>query len=298
MPTPTTKRAPARRSEPPSFEGKLPPKPAGTLRIATWNVNSVRLRLSLVAKLARASDADVICLQETKAENPVFPARALARLGFTHQHFQGDKGYNGVAILSRLALANPGRRLWAGREDSRHVEAVLPGGIDLHCVYVPAGGDVPDPAVNAKFAHKLRFLEHLTEHWAAQPRGVKRIMVGDLNVAPLENDVWSHKQLLDVVSHTPAETTRFTAMLDSHRWIDALRRLHPEPQRIYTWWSYRNRDWRLSDRGRRLDHVLITPELAPALRAIHVMKGARDWLRASDHVPVVVDLATDDQAAR
>jgi exodeoxyribonuclease-3 len=279
-----------RRAEPPYVETRPPPKPAGAVRIVTWNVNSVRLRIGLVAKLARATGADVICLQETKAENPVFPTKAIARLGYAHQHFHGDKGYNGVAILSRLPLSNQGRRLWAGKEDSRHVEATLPGAIDLHCVYVPAGGDIPDPAANPKFGHKLRFLEHLAEHWAGQPRGVRRILVGDLNVAPLENDVWSHKQLLDVVSHTPPETTRFARVIAAHGWIDAVRELHPEPQRLYTWWSYRNRDWRLSDRGRRLDHVWITPELRPALRGVHVLKGARDWRQGSDHVPVAVDL--------
>lgn len=280
-----------RRADPPYVESKLPAKSAGALRIATWNVNSVRLRIKLVAKLAALSDADVICLQETKAENHVFPGAALAKLGFVHQHFQGDKGYNGVAILSRVKLTNHGRRLWAGKEDSRHVEATLPGGIDLHCVYVPAGGDVPDPKANPKFGHKLRFLEHLAEHWAAQPRGVKRVLVGDLNVAPLETDVWSHRQLLDVVSHTPPETTRFAKASAAHGWLDAMRELHPEPKPIFTWWSYRNRDWRASDRGRRLDHVWITPELRPALKGAWVMKGARDWKQGSDHVPVVIDLA-------
>jgi exodeoxyribonuclease-3 len=274
---------------------ELPPRPAGRLRLATWNINSVRLRLPLLERLAQESDADVICLQETKATNDVFPAEAITRLGYPHQHFQGDKGYNGVAILSRLPLEAPGRRLWAGKEDSRHVEATLPGGIELHCMYVPAGGDVPDPDKNDKFAHKLAFLDHLAEYWGGADARAARILVGDLNVAPLEHDVWSHKQLLDVVSHTPAETTRLAAAMASHGWVDAVRRLHPEPQRIYTWWSYRNRDWRASDRGRRLDHVWVSAPLTARIRAVHVLKDARDWPQASDHVPVVLDL---DQARR
>jgi exodeoxyribonuclease III len=279
----------------PYVAARLPARAPGALRIATWNINSVRLRLPLLKRLATASDADVICLQETKATNDVFPGEAIAELGYPHQHYHGDKGYNGVAIISRLPLTAPGRRLWAGKEDSRHVEATLPDGTEVHCVYVPAGGDIPDPKANDKFAHKLAFLDHLAEHWNGADGRAKRVLVGDLNVAPLENDVWSHKQLLDIVSHTPAETTRLTAVMSGHGWVDALRKLHPEPQRIYTWWSYRNRDWRASDRGRRLDHVWVSAPLVEQLRAVHVLKGARDWPQASDHVPVIVDL---DQARR
>jgi exodeoxyribonuclease-3 len=276
----------------PYVAAKLPPKPKRSIRIATWNINSVRLRIALLGRLAKQSDADVICLQETKAANDVFPTEAIAKLGYPNQHFQGDKGYNGVAILSRVPLAERGRRLWAEREDSRHVEAVLPDGTELHCVYVPAGGDVPDSSANEKFAHKLRFLEHLDDYWSRVAADRKRVLVGDLNVAPLENDVWSHKQLLDVVSHTTQEVERFDRILARHGWIDATRKLHPEPQRIYTWWSYRNRDWRASDRGRRLDHIWVSPPLADKLRAIHILKGARDWPQGSDHVPVIVDIAS------
>jgi exodeoxyribonuclease-3 len=275
----------------PYCEDRLPAHPADALRIATWNINSVRLRLDLLRRLAAASDADVICLQETKATNDVFPAAEIAAMGYPHQHIQGDKGYNGVAILSRLPLDGQGRRLWAGRQDSRHVEARLPGGIELHCVYVPAGGDVPDPASNEKFAHKLAFLDHLAAYWAAEDTTAARILVGDLNVAPLDCDVWSHRQLLDVVSHTPAETDRLERVMAGHGWVDAVRHLHKPPQRLFTWWSYRNRDWRASDRGRRLDHVWVSAPLVPRLVAAHVLKGARDWTQGSDHVPVIVDLA-------
>ncbi|MBL8701810.1 MAG: exodeoxyribonuclease III [Alphaproteobacteria bacterium] len=276
----------------PYVAARVPARAAGTLRIVTWNINSVRLRIDLLKKLAKDSDADVICLQETKATNDVFPAQAIEAFGYPHQHYQGDKGYNGVAILSRVPLADHGRRLWAGREDSRHVEATLPGGIELHCLYVPAGGDVPDAKANPKFAHKLEFLDHMAEYWGGADARAKRVLVGDLNVAPFETDVWSHKQLLDVVSHTPPETTRFAKILACHGWIDATRQLYPEPQPIYTWWSYRNRDWRASDRGRRLDHVWVTKPLGSRVRGIYVMKGARDWPQGSDHVPVVLDLAT------
>ncbi len=275
----------------PYLARKIPRAPgASGLRVATWNINSVRLRLPLIKKLIKAAQPDVICLQETKTENQHFPADALAKAGYPHQCFYGMKGYNGVAILSRHSLARSGRERWCEKDDSRHCQVELPGGIELHNVYVPAGGDVPDPAVNPKFAHKLQFLRELGAYWARQPNGRKRILVGDLNVAPRENDVWSHKQLLTVVSHTPVEVELLAAFQDAHHWVDATRELFPEPQRIYTWWSYRNQDWRRSDRGRRLDHAWVTPALAGGVMGVHILKEARDWPTPSDHVPVLLDL--------
>ena len=273
----------------PYADPALPPA-RRRLRILTWNINSVRLRLPLVVKLAKLAAPDVICLQETKTADETFPAEALAEAGFAHQAFHGDKGYNGVAILSKKPIARRDRRFWAGKEDSRHVVADI-AGIELHNLYVPAGGDIADPQANPKFAHKLRFLEELGGTKVLPKATGARVLVGDLNVAPLENDVWSHKQLLDVVSHTPVETDLLKAAIASHGWIDAVRALHPEPQRIYTWWSYRNRDWRASDRGRRLDHIWVSPALKGKVKAVYVLRDCRDWQQTSDHVPVVADLA-------
>jgi exodeoxyribonuclease III len=264
-----------------------------SLRVATWNINSLRLRVGLLDSLVEALKPDVICLQETKVPDELFPAEALEPLGFPHRVYRGMKGYNGVAILSRIPLELHGLAPdWCGKGDSRHVAATLltPGGpVELHDFYVPAGGDVPDRALNVKYAHKLDFIAE-ARSWFHTRTGLKRsILVGDLNIAPLEHDVWSHRQLLDVVSHTPPETEGLTAWLNTG-FVDAMRHFVPADQKLYTWWSYRNRDWKVANRGRRLDHVWVTPDLVPGLRSMEVLKDARDWPRGSDHVPVCVEV--------
>ena len=116
------------------------------------------------------------------------------------------------------------------------------------------------------------------------------IAVGDFNIAPGEHDVWSHKQLLKVVSHTPPELERIAKMQNSLDWVDAARHFVPADEKCYSWWSYRNRDWKKSNRGRRLDHIWVTPPLKQSLKAHEVLVDARDWEQPSDHVPVIVDL--------
>jgi exodeoxyribonuclease-3 len=262
------------------------------VRIVTWNINSVRMRMGLLLRLIDEAAPDVICLQETKVIDDAFPRKELERAGYADLHVHGMKSYNGVAILSRVPLQARDVKHWCDREDCRHIMAVLPDGTELHSVYIPAGGDIPDPAVNDKFAHKLRFVDEMTRWWAAE-RGPDRrmILVGDLNIAPLETDVWSHRQLLDVVSHTPVEVEKMGAMQRSIGWVDAMRRFVPPEQKLFTWWSYRAADWQASDRGRRLDHVWVTPPLVPALRGMQVLREARGWEpKPSDHVPVLVDL--------
>lgn len=263
------------------------------MNIVTWNINSVRLRIDNLARVAKELDADVICLQETKAHDDVFPAAAIAALGYPHQAISGMKSYNGVAILSRLPLAKIGTRNWCGKEDCRHVFATLPNGIELHSVYIPAGGDIPDPDANPKFAHKLRFLDDLAA-WGrtlAAKKGAKRILVGDLNVAPLESDVWSHKQLLKVVSHTPIEVEKFIAAQHAGKWIDTVRGIIPADQKLYSWWSYRAADWDAADKGRRLDHIWASEPVAAMVKNANIHRAARGWDLASDHVPVRVTLA-------
>ena len=258
------------------------------MRLITWNINSVRIRLDLIANLVRELRPDVLCLQEIKVMNELFPAAALAEMGFVHQAVSGMKSYNGVAILSRLPLENIQIQAWCEKEDARHIQADIEG-IRVHNFYVPAGGDIPDPDLNIKFAHKLRFLDEVAA-WFAGQEDHPAILVGDLNVAPLETDVWSHKQLLGIVSHTPIEVEKLTTWQNSLNWVDAVRRFIPPELKLYTWWSYRAQDWAESDRGRRLDHIWATPSLAPRLTGAMVIREARDWAPPSDHVPVMIDL--------
>ncbi|MGH6902055.1 MAG: exodeoxyribonuclease III, partial [Geminicoccaceae bacterium] len=140
--------------------------------------------------------------------------------------------------------------------------------------------------------HKLEMLAALSE-WFREDLAPARqaLLVGDLNIAPLETDVWNHRALLRVVSHTPVEVRALSSLQASHRWIDAVRRFIPPAQRLFTWWSYRALDWQAADRGRRLDHVWVTPKLADRLRGAAVLRAARGWLQPSDHVPVTVELA-------
>jgi len=260
------------------------------MRVVTWNINSVRLRAPSVRRLTAEMAPDVLCLQETKVVDELFPHDDLADL-YPHRHVRGMKAYNGVAILSKIPFTETGGRDWCDRSDARHVSVTFDGGVELHDFYVPAGGDEPDPDINDKFAHKLQFLDEMTAWWGKQanPRA-KRILVGDLNIAPLEHDVWSHKQLLKVVSHTPVEVDRLALVQASHDWVDAVRHFVPDSEKLFSWWSYRSRDWRESNRGRRLDHIWVTPALSKNLKTASVFTAARDWTKPSDHAPVVVDI--------
>ena len=252
--------------------------------LATWNINSVRLRQGLVAQLLTSEAPDILCLQETKSPVEAIPAEAFAALGYTHMVARGQKGYNGVAILSRLPITDAGSVDYAGLGHARHVAARLENGVTIHNVYVPAGGDVPDRAVNEKFGQKLDFVAHLRDFFR-DARPERSILVGDLNIAPLEDDVWSHKQLLKIVSHTPIEVEAFTDAREAGGWVDITRQDIPEGK-LYSWWSYRARDWDAADKGRRLDHVWASSDIARAGHNSRILRPVRGWEKPSDHVPV------------
>lgn len=272
---------------------------AVSFSLTTWNINSVRLRIDQVIRFLGEHEPDVLCLQETKCPNDQFPLAAFRALGYQYVALNGQKGYHGVATLSRIPFAEMMIRQFCDKDDSRHLTVELAGtgasngrkGLRIHNFYVPAGGDVPDPEVNPRFAHKLAFLDEMML-WNEQTRPAERpsILVGDLNVAPYEADVWSHKALLNVVSHTPVETERLERFRQVSQYVDAVRTLQPEPEKVYTWWSYRSPDWAAANKGRRLDHIWIAPSLAPALTATKITRETRGWERPSDHAPVTVEL--------
>ncbi len=260
-----------------------------TLSIASWNINSVRFRMEIVERFLRETAPDILCLQETKTADETFPREAFARLGYVHQVLHGQRMHHGVAIVSKVPIVEDDRFDWQDNQEARHVGVRLPNGVRLENVYVPAGGDIPDPALNPKFAQKLAFLGRMTR-WSemlSQPT----ILVGDFNIAPLECDVWSHKQLLDVVSHTPVEVETLARLQASNDWVDLGRHFVPPPGRLYTWWSYRAKDWTAGDRGRRLDHMWASPDAALAAKRHRVHEDCRSWLKPSDHIPLVTEFA-------
>ena len=254
------------------------------ITVATWNINSIRLRKELVATLLRDESPDVLCIQEAKSPVEKIPADVFAEAGYPHMVARGQKGYNGVVILSRLPLEDAGHRTFYDKEEARHVAARLPNGTVIHNYYVPAGGDVPDVDENPKFAHKLGFLQEMIEWFEGEPPQ-NQILVGDLNIAPREDDVWSHKQLLKVVSHTPVEVDLLGKVQAAGHWTDITRQDIPDGQ-LYSWWSYRSKEWDSADKGRRLDHIWATPDLAPKAHSSRVLRHVRGWEQPSDHAPV------------
>ncbi|MCC7319477.1 MAG: exodeoxyribonuclease III [Rubellimicrobium sp.] len=255
-----------------------------TFTIATWNINSVRLREGLVQRLLREEAPDILCLQECKSPVDLIPREGFAALGYPHMIARGQKGYNGVAILSRLPLTDAGATDFAGLGHARHVAARLDSGVTIHNVYVPAGGDIPDREANEKFGQKLDFVAHLRDHFrTGAPE--RSILVGDLNIAPREDDVWNHKALLRIVSHTPVEVDGLNEARDEGGWVDVTRADIPEGQ-LYSWWSYRSPDWDAADKGRRLDHVWASRDIAGAAHDSRILRAVRGWEQPSDHAPV------------
>lgn len=264
------------------------------LRLCTWNVNSVRLRAEQVARFVREQAPDVLCLQEIKCREGEFPANAFRDMGLPHLKIAGQKGWHGVAIASALPLEDA-PPLDVCREGHARCVGAKVAGVEVHNFYIPAGGDVPDRAGNPKYDHKLDFYEKLTAELGQRDPRAPLAILGDLNVAPSETDVWNHKYMSKVVSHTPAEVAAFYAMKASLDLIDLPRAATPDPVKMFSWWSYRAADFRASNRGLRLDHILVSPGLKGAAfrlgcAASRVHDDVRAWTRPSDHAPVSADL--------
>lgn len=261
------------------------------MKLITWNVNSIRIRLELLHRLVEMEAPDIVCVQEVKAKKEDFPFEEIKALGFEHIALYSMPGYNGVAILSKLPLSNIEALDWVSKTDARHIKATILDDIELHNIYIPAGGDIPDALINLSFAHKLTFIDDIAECWenTCKNSSKKMIVCGDLNIAPLEHDVWDHKKMSKIISHTPVEIERLTRLQESADFVDLMRECYPEPQKLYTWWGYRNVNFLDNNKGRRLDHIWATPNIAPRFKNCKILTEARVWDRPSDHVPVVIE---------
>lgn len=261
------------------------------MRVATWNINSVRLRIDQVARFVSESRTDVLCLQEIKCLEDQFPRNAFAEMGLPHLKIAGQKGWHGVAIASRLPI-EPSETFNACKLGHARCVSARIAGVDVQNFYIPAGGDVPDRVLNPKFDHKMDFYERLTETARRLDRSRPLLMCGDFNIAPSEHDVWNHRFMSKVVSHTPIEVETLNRLQAAGAFADVVREAFPEPQKLASWWSYRAVDFRKTDRGLRLDHIWTSPGLTPAVVANSVMihEPVRAWEQPSDHCPITVDL--------
>jgi len=272
------------------------------IKLATWNINSVRLRIDQVIRFLSEEQPDVLGLQEIKCQEEQFPYEAFREIGYDFIEVKGQKGYHGAATVSKLPLERLTTE-FCPLGHARHVSTKVIAGdkdFEFHNFYVPAGGDVADPVVNDKFRHKLDFLENMRAYFEGRFKQSddRQILVGDFNIAPHENDVWSHKQLLKVVSHTPQEVEILNTILATHDFTDTSRLFANDADKLYSWWSYRARDVMKSNRGRRLDHIWISPALKPCAEATgpdghKIHTPCRIWEKPSDHVPMtqVIDLS-------
>jgi exodeoxyribonuclease-3 len=253
-----------------------------TLRVATWNVNSLKVRLPhLLDWLARAKP-DVVCLQETKTEDMSFPLAAIEAAGY-RVIYSGQKTYNGVAILSRSPLSAESRGIPDFADDLKRVITATVDNIRVICLYAPNG---QEPG-SEKYAYKLRWYEALTA-WLKKEVGGKVVVLGDLNIAPEARDVHDPKRWEGKIHFSEPERAAFRALIELG-YKDAFR-LFDQPEKQFSWWDYRlaafQRGW-----GLRIDHILLSPALVPLCTACNIDVEPRKLERPSDHAPVLVDLA-------
>ena len=255
------------------------------MKIATYNVNGINGRLPVLLRWLESSRPDVVCLQEPKGPQEKFPQGALAKIGYG-AIWQGQKSWNGVAILARGADPVETRRELPGDVDdahSRYIEAIVRG-IIVGCLYLPNGNPAPGP----KFDYKLRWFERLIAH-ASELLSLDApvALIGDYNVMPTDLDVCKPERWVDDALFRPEVRSAFHRLIEQG-WTDALRRLHPS-ERIYTFWDYFRKAW-ARDAGLRIDHLLLSPILAKRLVAADVDREVRGWEKASDHAPVWIEV--------
>jgi len=263
----------------------LKPKCYLVVKIATYNINGINGRLQNLLRWLAEARPDIVCLQELKCEDNKFPERALLEAGY-HAIWQGQKSWNGVAILSRYDEIQETRRgLDGDPEDkhSRYVEAFI-NGVVIGCLYLPNGNPWPGP----KFEYKLRWIERLQLHaQKLQSFKLPVALIGDYNVMPTDLDTYKPEKYLENALFRPEAKAAYKKLVDSG-WTDAIRTLYPD-ERIYTFWDYlRNAFGR--DAGLRLDHFLLNSQLAPKLISAGVDKHVRGWTHSSDHAPAWITI--------
>jgi exodeoxyribonuclease-3 len=255
------------------------------MRIATFNVNGIGSRLPALLQWLEETQPDVACLQELKAPQEKFPEAALLDAGY-HAIWQGQKSWNGVAILARGVAPQEVRRGLPGDDEdgqSRYLEAAVDG-VLIACLYLPNGNPAPGP----KFDYKLQWFERLIVHAAGlMESGAPVVLAGDFNVMPTELDVYKPERWVNDALFRP-ETRAAFGRLMAQGWCDALRSMHPG-ETIYTFWDYfRNAYGR--NAGLRIDHLLLSPVLAGALKAAEVDREVRGREKPSDHAPTWIEL--------
>jgi exodeoxyribonuclease-3 len=255
------------------------------VKIATFNINNINKRLDNLLVWLRKAEPDVVCLQELKAEQRAFPTQTLKELGY-EAVWQGERSWNGVAILARgrepvlTRLALPGN---ADDRQARYIEAAV-NGILIACLYLPNGNPQPGP----KFAYKLAWFERLITHAAELiAAGIPVVLVGDYNVVPTPQDIYPTRSLDHNALIQPPSRQAFARLL-AQGWTDALRKLQPNGP-LWTFWDFKRERWP-ADKGMRLDHFLLSPNLSQRLKDGGVDRWVRGEPNASDHAPAWIVL--------
>jgi exodeoxyribonuclease-3 len=256
------------------------------MKIATYNVNGINGRLPVLLRWLASAAPDVVCLQELKAPDDKFPQAAIEKAGYG-AIWQGQKSWNGVAILARGSEPMETRRGLPGDLDdghSRYIEAAIEG-VLIGCLYMPNGNPAPGP----KFDYKLKWFERLITY-ASELKAARLpvVLVGDYNVMPTDLDVYKPERWLDDALFRPEVRQAFHRLV-KQGWTDGLRHLHPD-ERIYTFWDYIRNAW-ARNAGLRIDHFLLSPAIAKRLKAGAVDREVRGWEKASDHAPAWIELA-------